>query len=345
MRTLLGDPSDADLRLGEHVVMARVAPVYERNVDRAVELRWLRENVGHMLDATPGGRETLLAFAETPEARAVIERAEPQRFPAWTDVLDWGPVGEIRYFALRLRGPDAEEYGTIYLYGANLPATLLTLVARGDMRMFARMARLTEPGRHEAAVLFADLQASSALSRRLPTPAYFELVRDLTSTLDSVVIEHGGIVGKHAGDGAVAFFLVEDLGSGSAAARAAIEAGREVADSVHRTALPTGETLALNVGLHWGGTLYMGQLITDGRLEVTALGDEVNECARIQESARDGAVLATKPLIERLDAADAAAVGLDPAATLYRALAELESASEKAVRDAGGVAVTRLDGG
>jgi hypothetical protein len=26
----------------------------------------------------------------------------------------------------------------------------------------------------------------------------------------------------------------------------------------------------------------MGQVVTDGRLEVTALGDEVNECARME---------------------------------------------------------------
>ena len=30
-------------------------------------------------------------------------------------------------------------------------------------------------------------------------------------------------------------------------------------------------------GLHWGSTLYVGQIATSGRSEVTALGDEVNE--------------------------------------------------------------------
>jgi len=59
----------------------------------------------------------------------------------------------------------------------------------------------------------------------------------------------------------------------------------------------------INAGVHWGGALYLGQVITGGRLEVTALGDEVNECARIQQSARDGALLASKPLVERLDRA------------------------------------------
>jgi hypothetical protein len=48
-------------------------------------------------------------------------------------------------------------------------------------------------------------------------------------------------------------------------------------------------------------------------------------------------------LIERLEPADAAAVGLAPAHMAYRALADLESADEKAVRDAGLIAVARID--
>ena len=102
-----------------------------------------------------------------------------------------------------------------------------------------------------------------------------------------------------------------------------------------RSQLPPAADLRLNVGVHWGGALYMGQVVTGGRLEVTALGDEVNECARIQETARDGTVLASKALIERLDAEDARGIGLDPERVVYRTIGELPGASEKAVRDAG----------
>ena len=56
----------------------------------------------------------------------------------------------------------------------------------------------------------------------------------------------------------------------------------------------------------------MGQVVTGGRLEVTALGDEMNECARIQATARDGSVLATKALLEQLAPAESEAVGIDP---------------------------------
>ena len=98
--------------------------------------------------------------------------------------------------------------------------------------------------------------------------------------------------------------------------------------------MPRGE-LKINAGVHWGGALYLGQVITGGRLEVTALGDEVNECARIQQSARDGALLASKPLVERLDPEHAQAFGLDPLTIMYRTVGELPGVTPKAVRDAG----------
>jgi class 3 adenylate cyclase len=344
LRRLLGEDDDAALGIGEHFVASRLRPVRERFLDPGVMEAWLDANVPHMIGATPGGVEAIAALLPEPY-RARVQGFRALDFPAWTALLEWPPIGRIRYFGLRPRGLDGEEYGTMYIYGSSLPASLLALVARGNQRMFERMAALVEPGRREAALLFADLQASTSLSRHLASAAYFELLTSLLSALDSVVIRNGGIVGKHAGDGATAFFLPDDLGSRSTAARAAIEAARDAATATARTAQEEGIELALNVGLHWGGTLYMGQLVTDGRLEVTALGDEVNECARVQETARDGAILASKPLLERLDPVDAARVGVDPMHVQYRALAELPGATEKALRDAGVLAVTDVRAG
>jgi class 3 adenylate cyclase len=232
-----------------------------------------------------------------------------------------------------------------------LPFQLVALLARGDESAYERMARLTKPGRRSAAILFADVQASGLLSRRLPSAVYFRLVRTLISAVDDVVVAHEGIVGRHAGDGATAFFLSEDVGSPSAAARAAIQAARGIRVAVHEAASKIeGETEGLvaskectvNLGLHWGGSLYMGQLNTGGRLEVTALGDAVNECARIQETARDGELLISKALLENLDSDVAAGLGLDPDALSYISISHIAHASEKAIRDAGGVAVTSL---
>jgi class 3 adenylate cyclase len=99
------------------------------------------------------------------------------------------------------------------------------------------------------------------------------------------------------------------------------------------------DDVVLRFGLHWGSTLYVGNITTGARTEVTALGDEVNEAARIEACATGGRALASKDLIERLDSGDAAALGLDPDRVTYTPLADLATATEKARRDAPAIAV------
>ena len=102
------------------------------------------------------------------------------------------------------------------------------------------------------------------------------------------------------------------------------------------------DEVVIRAGLHWGATLYIGSIVTRGRTEVTALGDEVNEAARIEACATGGRALASKDLIERLDAADAVALAIDPIHLSYTPLAELDTATDKARRDAPAIPVCEI---
>jgi class 3 adenylate cyclase len=348
MRTILGHPTDEELGIGRHMLASRLSRAWLGSPDRVTK-QWIKDNVPLMIEQTPGGLDAMREMVG-PELRPLLEGLKPSRIPAWTSVVDFTGepigIGPVRYFGVRPRDTEGNSMGAIYLYGSSLPASLLTLVARGDPQMFERMARLVEPGRRSAAILFADLQASGPLSRHLSSAAYFTLIRELTTAMDEAIIDECGIVGKHAGDGVTGFFLEDDAGSASSAAARCIAAARRVAAATGELSesiapLEPSE-LRINIGLHWGGTLYMGQVVTGGRLEVTALGDEVNEAARVQQAARDGAVLVSKSLVERLDADDARTSRVDPAGVTYRALAEVAPGSEKIVRDAGTLAVTEL---
>ena len=133
--------------------------------------------------------------------------------------------------------------------------------------------------------------------------------------------------------------------SESAAARACITAARTLRDTLPevaaRSELPAAE-VSLRFGLHWGATLYMGRILTGGRSEVTALGDEMNEAARIEACATGGRTLASKSLIERLNRTDADTLGLDTVHTTYTPLADLSTATDKARRDAPSIAVCEV---
>ena len=100
--------------------------------------------------------------------------------------------------------------------------------------------------------------------------------------------------------------------------------------------------VSVRLGLHWGSTLYIGRITTAGRSEVTALGDQVNEAARIEACATGGRTLASKELVERLEPSDAVALGIDIDRVGYTQLSELTTATDKARRDAPAVAVCEV---
>jgi class 3 adenylate cyclase len=251
-------------------------------------------------------------------------------------------LGDQNQVQLRISDDEGRFVGVVFIYRGVLPESLLQRLGRGEPDLFERMDRVSEPARRTASILFADLEASGVLSRHLSSRGYFDLIRDLTDLIDTSVLAHDGITGKHAGDGGSALFITGDFdGSESSAARAAIETARAIRDGSEQLG-PEDVDVKVNVGVHWGATLMVGQVATSGRLEVTALGDQMNEGARIEAAATGGAILASKDLIERLDDADAKATGIEPDAIAYTTLGELAGASEKAVRDAGTIAVTPI---
>jgi class 3 adenylate cyclase len=302
---------------------------------------WVLADLGVDLD---GLREML-----HPALRDIADELEPcdAVATAWPappstrrgDEIEIGLTG----VAQRVRDSTGHVVGTVVIVTPRVGmTTIMMLTARGDLNHLQRMHRLAGMRRRPTAVLFADLEGSAQLSKRMPTAAYFTLVRRIIRAADACVINEGGLVGRHVGDGVSAFFVAETTESESACARACIAAARALQASMRQIAehheLPAAD-VSVRAGLHWGARLYIGSIITLGRAEVTALGDEVNEAARIEACATGGRLLASKDLIERLDEPDAAMLGIDPHQIRYTQLADLDTATEKARRDAPAIPV------
>jgi class 3 adenylate cyclase len=344
LRSLVGFDDDDQLGYGV-LAMARatIAPeVWRLGGDSRLEWwklegPYFRHDVPSLKPESDVPGEFVAGFEQTDPASPPIAWAMPF-LTTYPDGFETS-VGRL---VVRLIGPEG-LVGLMSIYvGGGLRGSVQALLSRGDDAMFERMALLTEPARRAAAVLFCDLQDSGVHSRKLSSKAYFELIRELTTEIDHAVIAEGGIVGKHVGDGVSAFFIAEQLGGEEEAARRSIESARRVQRAVSRLEAGSGP-ISVNIGVHWGATLVIGQVVTGGRLEVTALGDEVNQAARIQEVCRGGGTLISKDVVERLDPEAAAGLGVDPASVAYEIVAELPNASEKVKRDAGGLAVTAIE--
>jgi class 3 adenylate cyclase len=304
----------------------------------------------YVLATTPGGRDALRGIVD-PELADLVDELEPIEPPdAWIGAADSANYAGVdllipaSWYRIDDRQGNLAGFCVMYLPAAGM-SQLAAAANTADPNHLARMRVVEVADRRTAAILMADLEGSSSLARQLSSTQYFDFIRRLVRRADRCIVDGGGIVGRHAGDGVVAFFLVETAESESAAAAACIATARALSDALADIAARSEiiqSELSLRFGLHWGATLYMGRISTAGRSEVTALGDEVNEAARIEACATGGRILASKSLIERLNRADADMLGLDAAHMKYTPLADLSSATDKARRDAPSIAVCEV---
>ena len=314
---------------------------------RAHFLEW----APYVLACTSGGRDEFRRVVD-PEFADLVDQLEPKELPAvWPGPAPSSTFGGVDVVGAVTCFRIDDAHGNLAGFcNLSKPSAGMSQLAAAsytlDLAYLERMRAVEHADRRPAAILMADLEASSPLARHLSTARYFAFVRRLVRALDRCVVDAGGMVGRHAGDGVVAFFLAEMAGSESAAARSSFIAAQAlrdtIADIAARSEIPASE-IALRCGLHWGATLYIGRILTAGRSEVTGLGDEVNETARIEACATGGRTLVSKSLIERLDRTDAETLKIDPSRITYTQLGDLDSATDKARRDAPAIAVCDLN--
>ncbi len=340
--------------IGSHFYGAEMIKFRTTTIGGSYGMRELRReqflaNAGFVLGSTPGGRDAFRRLVD-PDFADLVDQVQPEALPrarhTRTDFTLANTSVAGSNVLLRIDDSEGRFAGVCCLLKPAAGMSQLAAAAgTADLAHLERMRLVDYPDRRSAAILMADLEASSPLARSLSTEQYFAFMRRLVRAADQHVVDAGGVVGRHAGDGVVAFFLTETARSESAAARSCIKTARALRDALSHVATRSeiaDANLSLRFGLHWGGTLYIGRVLTAGRSEITALGDEVNEAARIEACATGGRTLASKSLIERLSRTDAEALEIDPRRTRYVRLGDLPSATDKARRDASGIAVCEL---
>jgi adenylate cyclase len=152
----------------------------------------------------------------------------------------------------------------------------------------------------DGSYLFADIRGSTALAERLPPVEFRALIDRFYATTSRAVFDHEGGVDKFVGDEIVAFFLPVTSGPRHAAHAVAAALGilRATGHADDR-----GPWVPVGVGVS-SGRAWVGVVGDEKRIDITALGDNVNIAARLGGAAKAGEVLLT---VEA-----AAAAQLDP---------------------------------
>ena len=201
--------------------------------------------------------------------------------------------------------------GALYVHAPAALAEELFVGGLGDRgQLMQSLATKQSPMLTPMAVMVADLQDSVRLCAELPPQSYFELINEIWSVTNGIVQARNGQVGKHAGDGIIAYFFPRP---GTNYLEDCLQCALEVKEAVSRLSREWQlrrqwfNELYLNVGLHegqeWVGTFKFGETV-----QLSALGDTINHSARLSEFARFGAIWATKSLVTRLESETGAQV-------------------------------------
>ena len=169
---------------------------------------------------------------------------------------------------------------------AALPAHLARRVLHGRATLEGERKRVT--------VLFADLVGSTRLASELDPEDMVELLNAVFSRWVDAVHAYEGTVDKFLGDGMLALFgaplIHED--DPRRAVLAGLQIVEETAALAEESIRDGGPSLSVRVGLNTG-TVVVGGVGPDARMEYTAIGDVVNVAQRVQAAAPPGSVYIT----------------------------------------------------
>ena len=153
-----------------------------------------------------------------------------------------------------------------------------------------------EGERKQVTVLFADVVGFSALSEQLDPEAVHVVMDGCFERLSALVHHYEGTINQFTGDGVMALFGApiahEDHAARALHAALDIQAAMRVYGDV--TQQEWGIPLQMRLGLNTG-TVVVGRIGDDLRMDYTAQGDTTNLAARMQQMAPPGAIWVAEP--------------------------------------------------
>jgi adenylate cyclase len=176
---------------------------------------------------------------------------------------------------------------TRYLPGELAP--ILTEQALGSLRT-GRRVRVT--------LLFVDMRASTTFGETMDPSRLAVFITAFRRRVMRAAAQHGGMIDKFTGDGALILFGVPTENPGDA--RRAIACGRMLLVLIARWNDKRGfdPPVRIGIGIHTG-EVFCGVVGDEKRLEFTVLGETVNTGARIEQATKavDVSMLASRETV------------------------------------------------
>lgn len=148
------------------------------------------------------------------------------------------------------------------------------------------------PGGAEVPVtmLFADVRGSTTIAEHMSPTEFRRLLNRFYGAVTDILVPADAWIDKLVGDEVIGLFIPGFVGPDHP--RKAIEAGQQLLRVVGYES-GSEPWIPIGVGIHTD-TVYVGHVGTEGKSDITALGDGMNTTARLVSSAAAGEMLVSE---------------------------------------------------
>ena len=157
--------------------------------------------------------------------------------------------------------------------------------------------RLGDQIQKEMTVLFSDIRSFTTISEAMTPQENFNFINSYLSRVNPVIRAHQGFIDKYIGDAIMALFPE----SADDAVRAAVEMQKQVIIYNQDRQLSNHPPITIGIGLH-AGTLMLGTIGEEERMESTVIADAVNLASRLEGLTKvyGAGILVSGSILERL---------------------------------------------
>ena len=200
-------------------------------------------------------------------------------------------VDKIKHFDLTSERRVPSHVYEIALLDQSIAAMRTTLRSFGRYIPKRIVKQLVERGQEislggenkEITVFFSDITEFTPITESFPIEEVMSALNQYFDALSKVIIECKGTIDKYLGDGIMAFWgaPTDQPNQATLACAAALFCQKAVEAFNHQQHMKQKPLFLTRIGLHIGNAI-VGNIGTSERMNYTAIGDVVNETARLQ---------------------------------------------------------------
>jgi class 3 adenylate cyclase len=152
----------------------------------------------------------------------------------------------------------------------------------------------------EITVVFVDLSSFTEMTGRLGATTTYSVVDEFLRLASATLVSHGAFIDKYIGDAVMALFNVPIKRADHAAA--AVAASAKIQELLPELSGRLGMPLYASIGIA-SGFAQVGRLGSDDIKDYTAIGDAVNQAARLQAQAGPSEIVVSQDVYREVASA------------------------------------------